>query len=152
MEISYFLIFCVLIVLMICGDIKLNPGPKNDKSCGNFSLCHQNLNSISTHDFSKLSLFEAYNTHHIYDIIFLSETYLDSSVPYDDPMLNLSGYELVRSDSLSNNKRDGVGIYFKESLAIREVPTNSLKDCLLLEVFISNKKGFILSLYRSPSQ
>ena len=67
-------------------------------------------------------------------------------------MLNLSGYELVRSDSLSNNKRDGVGIYFKESLAIREVPTNSLKECLLLEVFISNKKGFILSLYRSSSQ
>ena len=115
-------------------------------------MCHWNLNSIAAHDFSNLSLLEAYNSHHMYDIICLSETYLDSSVPYDDPRLNLSGYKLVRAGNLSNNKRGGVGIYFKETLAIRPVPTNSLKGCLLLEVFIGNKKGFVLSLYRSPSQ
>ena len=63
----------------------------------------------------------------MYDIICLSETYLDSSVPYDDPRLNLSGYKLVRADNLSNNKRGGFSIYFKETLAIRPVPTNSLK-------------------------
>ena len=88
----------------------------------------------------------------MYDTICLSKTYLDSSVPYDDPRLNLSGYKLVRADNLSNNKRGGVGIYFKETLAIRPAPTNSLKECLLLEVFIGNKKGFVLSLYRSLSQ
>ena len=70
--------------------------------------------------------------------ICLSEINLDSSVPYDDPSLNLSGYKLVRADNHSNNKRGGVGIYFKETLAIRPVPTNSLKECLLLEVFIGN--------------
>ena len=64
----------------------------------------------------------------------------------------MSGYKLVRADNLSNSKRDGVGIYFKETLAIRPVPTNSLKECLLLEVFIGNKKGFVLSIHRSPSQ
>ena len=151
MEVSYFFIFCVLIVVIICGDVEFNSGPKEDKSCDNFSLCHWNLNSIAVHDFSNLSLLEAYNSHHMYDTICLSKTYLDSSVPYDDPRLNLSGYKLVRADNLSNNKRGGVGIYFKETLAIRPVPTNSLKECLLLEVFIGNKKGFVLSLYRSPS-
>ena len=115
-------------------------------------MCYWNLNSISAHDFSKLSLLEAYISCHTYDIICLSETSLDSSVPYDDPRLNLSGYKLVRADNLSNNKRGGVGIYFKETLAIRPVPTNSLKECLLLEIFIGNKRGFVLSLYRSPSQ
>ena len=80
----------------------------------------------------------------------LSETYLDSSVPYDDTRLNLTGYKLVRADNLSNNKRGGVGIYFKETCAIRTVPTNSLKECFLLG-FIDNKKGLLLSLYRSPS-
>ena len=84
----------------------------------------------------------------MYDIICLSETYLDCSVPYDDPR----SAKLVRADNLSNNKRGGVGIYFKETLAIRPVPTNSLKECLLLEVFIGNKKEFLVSLYRSPSQ
>ena len=116
-------------------------------------MCRWNLNSIAANDFSKLSLLKAYNTHHMYDIIRLYKIYfLDSSVPYDDPRLNLCGYKLVRADNLRNNKTGGVGIYFKETLAIRPVPTNSLKECLLLEVFIGNKKGFVLSLYRSPSQ
>ena len=63
----------------------------------------------------------------MYNTICLSETYLDSSVPYDDPRLNLPSYKLVKADNLSNNKRDGVGIHFKETLAIWSVPTNSLK-------------------------
>ena len=28
MEVSFFSIFCILIVLIICGDIELNPGPR----------------------------------------------------------------------------------------------------------------------------
>ena len=83
--------------------------------------------------------------YHKYNIICLSETYLDCSVPYDDPRLNLSGsgYRLVRAD---NNKRGAVGIYSTPSN--RQVPTSSL-----LEVFIiGNEKGFVLSLSRSPSQ
>ena len=140
MEVSCFFIFCVLIVLINCGDVELNPGPKKEKSCDNLSLCHWNLNSIPAHLFSKLFLLEAYNAHHMYDIICLSETYLDTSVPYDDPRLNLSGYKLVTADKLSKNKRGGAGIYFKETLTIRSVSTNSLKECLLLEVFTGNKK------------
>ena len=64
-EVSYVFIFCVLIILIICSDTELNPGPKKDKSCDNFSLCHWNLNSIAAHDFSKLSLLETYNTYHM---------------------------------------------------------------------------------------
>ena len=41
MEVSYFFIFCVLIVLIICGNIELNPGPKKDKSCDNFDESQQ---------------------------------------------------------------------------------------------------------------
>ena len=63
----------------------------------------------------------------IFTTLCLSEIYLDSSVPYDDPRLNLLGYKLGRADNLSNNIRSGVGVYFKETLAIRPVPTNSLK-------------------------
>ena len=61
MEVSYFFIFCVLIVVIICGDVEFNSGAKEDKSCDNFSLCHWNLNSIAAHDFSKLSLLETYH-------------------------------------------------------------------------------------------
>ena len=37
------------------GDIEPNPGPKPN-SCQSFSICHWNLNSISAHNFIKLSL------------------------------------------------------------------------------------------------
>ena len=43
-------------------------------------------------------------------------------------------------------------MYFKETVAVRPVSINSLKERLLLEVFIGNKKGFVLSLYRSSGQ
>ena len=92
-------------------------------------------NSIAAHDFSKLSPLGAYNNHHMDDIVCLSETYLDSFVSYDGLRLHLSGYQLVRDDSLSKNKKGGGVIYFKETLTIRPVLTDSLKDCLLLEVF-----------------
>lgn len=61
-------------------------------------------------------------------------------------------YKLVLADILSNNKRDCIGIYFKKNFAAWPVPINSLKECLLLEVFIENKEGFVLSVYRSPRQ
>ena len=41
---------------------------------------------------------------HKFDIICISETYLDSSTPSDDSCLEISGYTLVRTDHPSNNK------------------------------------------------
>ena len=78
--------------LFIWGDVELNPGLKNTKSSSNFSLCPWNLNSRPAHGFSKLSLIEAYNTHHNFDMICLSETYSDSSYVDDDPQLNLKDF------------------------------------------------------------
>ena len=54
---------------------------------------------------TNLSLLKAYNTIHKYDILCISETYLDSSVSVDDTTLSLPGYDLVWSDHPSNIKR-----------------------------------------------
>ena len=69
----------VFLMLFACGDIELNPGPKKGSSCYNFSVCHWNLNSITAHNFAKTDLLQAYNTIHQYDMICLSEFYLDAS-------------------------------------------------------------------------
>ena len=71
-------------------------------------------------------------TVHKFDVIYLSETYLDSSIPVDDNNLensgsipvddnNLenSGYNLIRSNHSSNSKRGGVCIYYKNLLPLR---------------------------------
>ena len=135
------------LLLFICGDVELNPGPKNIKSYYYFSLYHWNLNSLPSHDFSKLSLIEAYNPHHNFDMICLFETYVDSSYADDDTRLNLD-----RADNPHNCKRGGVSIYFKEHMAVLLVSPLNLHECLVLEINIQNKKGYVFSLYRSPSQ
>ena len=42
-------------LLMLCGDIELNPGPRSNSS-QSFSICHWNLNSIAPHNFSRISI------------------------------------------------------------------------------------------------
>ena len=89
------ILFCYLNLLLLCGDVELNPGPsaKDSYSCYNFSLCHWNLNSITAHDFSKVSLLEAFNAVHKFDIFCLTETYLDNTVPSDELKLQLDGLQ-----------------------------------------------------------
>ena len=85
-------------------------------------------------------------------MICLSESYLDASVSSDNDNLNINGYKLVRADHPGNVKRGGVCVYFKESLPVRCLPNSYLKECFVLEVSVNNKRGYVVSLYRSPSQ
>ena len=71
-----------ILLITLSGDVELNPGPKRN-AVQTFSICHWNLNSICAHNFAKLSLLRAYVSVHKFDIIFLSETYLDSSIDDD---------------------------------------------------------------------
>ena len=149
---NFFLTLYFCCILLTHGDIEVNPGPR--KNCStSFSFCHWNLDSLIAHNYVKLSSLQAYNSVYKHDAICLSETYLDNSVPSDESDLNFPGYKLVRADYPGNVKRGGVCIYFKESLSIRflDVP-NNLDECLLCELSYKNKKCFIATLYRSPSQ
>ena len=136
-------------MLLLSGDIELNPG---DKHHSNLKVCYWNLNSLQAHNFAKVSSLRAYNTLHKFDIICLSETYLDSSISSNDPELLLDGYELIRADHPMNLKRGGVCIYYKQTLPINVLNINQLKECLVVEIFYNNKKCVLVSLYRSPSQ
>ena len=79
------------------GDIEQNPGPK-PSSCQCFSSCHWNLNSISAHNFIKLSPLRAYITIHKFDIVCLPETSLNTSISNDADSLEVPGYNLFRAD------------------------------------------------------
>ena len=77
-------------------------GESRSSDC--LSICKWNLNSISGHNFIKLSLLRAYISVNKSDIICLSETYLNPSTPFDDHNLELPGYNLVHVDSPANTK------------------------------------------------
>ena len=101
---SILITFLVLIVLMFIqfiwihalpirqsGDIETNPGPKPNP-CHSFSICHWNLNSLTAHNYLKVSLLRACVAVMKFDVVYLSESYFDSSNLSDDDNFNLPGY------------------------------------------------------------
>ena len=136
---------------MLCGDIESNPGPRPN-SGQSFSVCHWNLNSIVAHNFSKISLLKAYNAIHTYDIIRLSETYLNNHTLSDNNNLKIPGYELIRVDHPSNQKRGGICIYNKDFLTIKVNNVSCLKECLNFSLSVYGKQCNITLIYLSPSQ
>ena len=129
---------------------------------GKFNLCyveilnriqdHWNLNSIAAHNFSKISLLRAYNAIHNYDIICLSEIYLNHDTSSDSDNLKIPGYELIRVDHSSNQKRVGICIYHKDFLPIKVNNISCLKECLNFSLSVYGKQRNITLIYRSPSQ
>ena len=103
------------LLLLRSGDVKTNPGPKKSSV---IKFCHWNLNGLAVRDFLKVILIEAFITTHNFDIICLSETFLDSTVSQHDENIMINGYSLSRADHPSNSKRGGVCLYFKERLPL----------------------------------
>lgn len=141
----------LLLSLYVCGDIHLNPGPTRNRPYYNFSICHWNLNSTTAHNYEKINLLQAYNTVNKFEMICISESYLDSSISPDSEQLNIESHKLIGNNHPGNVRTRGVCAYFRESLPIRFISKSHLNECLILEVSVSNEKGYEVSLYRSPS-
>lgn len=84
---------------LICGNADL----KITTSCYKFSLSYWNLNSITVLKFSKISLFEAYIVQYKFDVICISEKYLDPDVISD----------ITQSNNPTNTRKGGVSGYLK---------------------------------------
>ena len=89
---------------------------------------------------------------HNFDVVCISETYLDSATTIDDKNLEIARYNLLRADHASSSKRGSVCVYYKSSLAFRLIDVHSLQECLIFEILIGGKLCNLISLYRSPSQ
>ena len=129
------LLFHSIYLLILCGNIELNPGPKHAKY---LSLCHWNINCIAAHKFAKVSAFKALNTTKNIDFICLSESYLDSTTSSDDKILCLDGYKLIRADHTKSIKQDGVCICYEETLPLKIIQINYLPECLVCEINYDN--------------
>ena len=123
-------------IISLSSDIEINPGPKSNALNRCFSICHWNLNRISAHMFTKVSLLSAYISVHKIDIISLSETYITSEIPSDDENLEIPGCNLVRKDHPSNSKRGGVCVYYKSSLSFRVINVKYLQESISFELRI----------------
>ena len=62
------------------------------------------------------------------------------------------GYELIRVDHRSNQKRVDIGIYRKHFLPIKLNNASSLNECLSFNQSVNEKQCNVTLIYRSPSQ
>ena len=127
-----------ILLLIRSSDIETNPSQRK-QSCLKFF--HWNLYELEALDFIKLQLIGTYIVTNNFDIVCLSETFLDSSIPNDDNRINIAGYSLLRADHPSNTKKGGVCVYYKDFLPlIRKYDITDLKECLVTEITIEKEK------------
>ena len=131
--------------MKLCGDVEENLGPK-PSSNQIFSICHWNLNSISADNNIKLSILRGYLSTHRFDVICLSEIYLDSDTFHEDANLEIVGYTLIRADHSSNTKGGGACLYYRNSLAFRLLNIQYLEECVDFEVMFAGKVCNFVSL------
>ena len=86
--------------LIMCGDVESNPG---------FTFMQWNCNSLPAHNFTRVTLIEAYNTLHNFDLIALSETALRPD--HQNKPLEIKGYSIIRNDLPTGDTHGGVMIY-----------------------------------------
>ena len=90
------------------------------------------VKSILAHKLKlKLSLLTAYNSVLNYDLICLTETYLDSTVDANNLLIN--GYNLLRADHPDNVKQGGVYLYYGGNLTLRLVDTPTLNSAFFVK-------------------
>ena len=129
------------IQLPMAGDFRLHPGQVNL----GLKFCHWNLNGINARDRIKIPLIEACNYIFHYDIIALSETIINNSVPDEDIFIKGFSKEIFRSDHPSGDKKSAVCIYFKETLSLkRRKDLKSMQVTVVTGITLSRKKSFLL--------
>ena len=101
----------------------------------------------------KIPLIQAYNSVVNFDLIALSETYLNNSISNEAILLEGFSNDVFRSDHPSNGKRGGVCLYYKENMPIKQrIDLQTISECVVAEITSGRKKMFLVVLYRSSSQ
>ena len=66
--------------------------------------------------------------------------------------LFIEGYSIIQTDHPSNTKRGVVCIYYNDKISVMQMSNINLPECLAFEFVIGKRKGYVITLYRSPSQ
>jgi hypothetical protein len=79
--IKIYLLYFIINLLKLCGDIHSNPGPiPNNKTNKNLQICHINARSLTATD--RLEDIIIFTTQlHVFDIIAITETHLGPNIP-----------------------------------------------------------------------
>ena len=135
------------------GDIESNPGPYDgdlSKSC----ICHVNMRSImalgdTTQGITKFQAFETFVASNDFDVIGITETWLDNTI--DNDKICLENYVMpVRRDR--NRNGGGVCVYIKHNFPARRVKhlEGNALEIICIEYFTKGEKRLICVVYKPP--
>ena len=130
-----------IILLIICMDIHLNPGPASD-TINSLDILHLNIRSIR----NKIDYISEFSDTH--QILCFSETHLDNTVDADS--LKIEGYdEPLRKDRTLNG--GGVMVYISSSLIYkRRLDLENIRlETIWVEIKLKSFNLLLCCFYRS---
>ena len=140
-------------LLLMAGDISINPGPINSPShtlpelqdmlsTKGLSILHQNIRRLLA---NKGNVCRVLDDFHKIQILSLSETHLSTN---DEPQAQIDGYSFI-SKPRKSAKGCGVGAYISSSVTYHRRLDLQLDDieCLWIEVLFPKSKGFLMDLF-----
>ena len=139
---------CSLILLLLAGDVELNPGPS--------ALTFTHLNIRSIRSFEKSSSLHNYLADHLTDILSLNETWLQPT-DSDNFISSLapSGFSILNYPRLTGHG-GGLAVIHKSFLKIksfraRNFPSPVSFELMATKLTSGNKETIFLNIYRPPS-
>ena len=140
----------IFLLLLICGDIELCPGPHVQENLTDISklrgikLVHQNIRGL----LSKKDILETLFTNEKF-IITLSETHIAS---VNSELFQIPGFKFVQKNRIAG-EGGGVAMYLSDDLKWKrrtDLETDEI-ECIWVEVDIFKSKSFLVGcIYRPP--
>ena len=115
-------------------------------------ICHWNIDNIFAHNFIKSFLLWPYITIQKFDVVYLSETYLNASISNDDNRFQIPSFNLFRVDHPSKTKRWTAYIYYRNVLSLKILGIPYLQECISFEIIIGGELCKFVSLYHPLNQ
>ena len=136
------------------GDVEKNPGPTSESSDesnesfqfqGILSMVHYNVQSFA----NKIDIIEPELTD--FDIISLTETWLNDSISNED--LKFNEFQAPFRRDRIGDSHGGIMVYVKKDIRCKRRIDLELvnTECLWIEVYVKTKKVLIGTFYRPPN-
>ena len=160
--------YVVAMIILLSGDISLNPGPRmfqniqnEDGShhslgmdkllrCRGIKVFHQNIRGLISHKDTLVEFLSRFENDQIH-IFGVSETHL-SKVSNLDGEIEIPGYKLQRKDRLTG-EGGGVAVFIKDTLCWHrrhDLETDDI-ECIWIELSINKFRPILLgNIYRPP--
>ena len=141
------------LLLLLAGDISLNPGPVSSLSYINAHCLNIRSVSMITDTLDKPALVQDFILENDIDLLFLTETWLAPDTP--PSVLNTftpNNYSF-QHEPRNTGRGGGVGVLFKSCFSISRVATQvfSTFEHILVRLTQDSKSYLFLTVYRPPS-